>query len=370
VNGVARLPLVAVDAECEVRRRLIEPELQVGATQLVEPETVVAVAATGTEQSVRIAVAVELGVSPQEATRCLVRALGDRVEAGEVVAARRRGLRTFQVTSPIAGRLERFDEETGSLVVVAEAPRQPVRALVAGEVRAVQDDTLAIRVVGDLVQGTVLLGPECAGPLVVLADRVDRELPVEEFDERCRGAVVLAGMTVSSAALRRLADVGAAGVLVGGLSLSALEPLIGGRSGERMRQLVLTGEAAWPLSLGVLLLEGFGRLPLAEPVFSFLQERSGRWVSLLRAESVGLERPLALVSSRSFQGRPLEPVPLEAGIPVHVGIPARPGVGRLRSAPFRSRTFDGFMFPAVLVERDGQVDQVPLDLVTPLGLNP
>lgn len=61
MNGVARLPLVAVDAECCVRRRFITPEFQVSASQLVEPETVVAVAAAGVERSVQIAVAVELG---------------------------------------------------------------------------------------------------------------------------------------------------------------------------------------------------------------------------------------------------------------------------------------------------------------------
>ncbi|MCX2726852.1 hypothetical protein OO015_05015 [Thermomicrobium sp. 4228-Ro] len=370
MNGVARLPLVAVDAECCVRRRFITPEFQVSASQLVEPETVVAVAAAGVERSVQIAVAVELGVPPQEAARCLVRALGERVEAGEVVAARRRGLRTQQVTSPITGRLERFDEQTGSLLVVAEAPRRPVRALVAGEVRAVQDDTVEIAVVGDLVHGTVLLGPECAGPLVVLADRPDRELPIEEFDERCRGAVVLAGMTVGSAVLRRLEEVGAAGVIVGGISVSALEPFVGGRADERLRTLLEAREAVWSFSFGLLLVEGFGRLPLAHPLFAFLQERNGRWVSLLRADSVGVERPVALVSSRSFQGIPLEPVPFEDGIPVHVDVPARPGVGYLRSAPFLSRTFDGAAFPAVLVERDGRIEQQPVDLVTPLGISP
>jgi hypothetical protein len=362
--------LVALDVECRAHRRLIAPEFQVGVPQLVEPDTVIAVAATGVGRAARVAVAVELGVSPQEAARCLVRALGDRVEAGEVVAARRRGLRTLQVTSPIAGRLQSFDEQTGTLLVVAEAPRQPVPSLVAGEVSAVHDETLQIRAVGDLVQGTVLLGPECAGPLVVLVDRPDRELPVEEFDERCRGAVVLAGMTVSSAALRRLQEVGAAGVIVGGLSLSALEPFVGGRSGERLQRLLAAGDTSWPLPFGLLLLEGFGRLPVMPPLFAFFQERSGRWVTLLRAESLGLERPACLVAARGLHGKLLEPLPLEEGVPVHIDVPARPGIGRLRSAPFLARPFDGFAFIAVLVERDERVETVPVEHVTPLGISP
>ncbi|MCX7622941.1 MAG: hypothetical protein N2Z82_04185 [Thermomicrobium sp.] len=370
MSVMARLPLLALDVERTVRRRLIAPEFRVAVPQLVEPETVVAVAAAGQGKTARVAIAVELGVPPQEAGRCLVRALGDRIEAGEVIAARRRGLRTVQVTSPIAGRLHSFDERTGMLVIEAEAPRQPVPALVAGEVTGLSDDAIEIRAIGDLAHGAVLLGPECSGPLVVLSDRPDRELPLEEFDERCRGAVVLAGMTMSTAVLRRLQELGAAGAIVGGLSVSALEPFLGGNMGERLRQLLSTGTVGWPFSFGLLLLEGFGRLPIARPVFELLQERRGRSVALLRGDTLGLDRPACFVSSRGFHGKSLEPLPLETGVPVHVGVPARPGVGVLRSAPFLSRAFEGCPFTAVLVERDGRVEPLPVEVVTPLGLTP
>ncbi len=367
---VTRLPLIGLEVECRVERGVIDPEFQVGVSQLVEPETVVAVTRAGAPRVARIAAAVELGVAPNEVARHLVRALGDRVEAGEVVAARRRGLRTLQVTSPLAGRLQSLDERTGTLEVVADAPRRPVPALVAGEVEDLREDAVVIRVVGDLVQGAALLGPECAGSLVVLADRPDRELPVDAFDERCRGAVVVAGLTVSSAVLRRLQEVGAAGVIVGGISVSALEPFIGRLSGDQLSRLVTGSEVLWPFSFGVLVQEGFGRLPLPRPLFAFWQERSGRRVSLLRATSLGLERPACFVSSRGLQGRPLEPVAYTEGTVVAIERPARPGIGVLRSAPFLARSLDGFPFAAVLVEREDGVEVVPTELVVPLGITP
>ncbi len=367
---VTRLPLVALETEWRVARRVIEPEFQVGVSQLVEPETVVAVTRAGSPKVAHIAAAVELGVAPYEVARYLVRALGDRVEAGEVVAARRRGLRTLQVTSPLAGRLQSLDERTGTLEVVADAPRRPVPALVAGEVEDLREDAVVIRVVGDLVQGAALLGPECAGSLVVLADRPDRELPVDAFDERCRGAVVVAGLTVSSAALRRLQDVGAAGVIVGGMSLGALEPFIGRPSSDQLRRLLTDSEPLWPFSFGVFVQEGFGRLPLPQPLFSFWQERSGRRVSLLRAASLGLERPACIVASRGLQGRPLEPVAYTEGTAVAIERPARPGVGVLRSVPFLARSIDGFPFTAVLVEREDGVEVVPVESAIPLGITP
>ncbi|MBO9350048.1 MAG: hypothetical protein J7449_01045 [Thermomicrobium sp.] len=367
MSALGRLPLVAQDVECLVRHRLAAPELRVAVGQLVEPETILAMAADGLPRSARIALAAELGVAPADAARYLVRALGERVEAGEVVAVRRRGLRSQEVTSPIAGRLATLDAETGLLTVVTDPPRRAVPALVAGEVRSVADDAVTIRAIGDLLLGASLLGREGAGPLIVLADRPDRELPAEEFDERCRGAIVLAGMTVSSAALRRLHDVGAAGVIVGGLSTHALEPFWGSATPTRLQRALVDPSADWPFPFGVLMLEGFGRLPVPEPAFDFLAERAGRWVALLSSASLGLDRPACFVSSRSLQGQPLQPVALVPGAVVHLRLPARPGLGRLVSVPFVARQPDSLAFRAVWVERDGNREIVPVDLVDPVA---
>lgn len=361
MTTLARSPVIAEDVECVVRRHLVAPEVHVAASQLVEPETIIATAATGVSRAARIALAVELGVAPGEVARYLVRALGERVEAGEVVAARRRGLRSLQVSSPIAGRLATLDEQTGTLVVVAEAPRRPVPALVAGEVIRIAEGAVEIRAVGDLVAGTVLLGPESAGPLMVLADRPDRELPIDEFDQRCRGTVVVAGMTVSSAVLRRLLDIGAAGVIVGSLSVSALEPFF--RDLAQVRRALTGLRGDWPLPFGILVMEGFGRIALADPFFEALRERTGRWAALLHGESIGLDRPVCFTPSRGLHGRSLQPVPLSVGMPVHLRIPAGPGIAHVRSLPFLARCLEGLAFEAVLVERDGRVETVPVDLV-------
>lgn len=364
MTTLARSPVIAKDVECVVRRRLVAPEVHVVVSQLVEPETIIATAATGVSRTARIAIAVELGVAPGEVARYLVRALGERVEAGEVIAARRRGLRSLQVSSPIAGRLATLNEQTGTLVVVAEAARHPIPALVAGEVVRIADGAVEVRAVGDLMTGAVLLGPESAGPLLVLADRPDRELPLDEFDERCRGAVVVAGMTVSSAVLRRLLEIGAAGVIVGSLSVSALQPFF--REITQMRRALTTSLADWPLPFAILVMEGFGRIALTEPLFSALCERTGRWTALLRGESIGLDRPVCFSPSRGLSGRPLQPVPLSIGMPVRLRIPAGSGIAHVRSLPFLARCLEGLPFEALLVERDGCVETVPVDLVDPL----
>jgi len=333
VSALGRLPLVAQDVECLVRHRLAAPELRVAVGQLVEPETILAMAADGLPRSARIALAAELGVAPADAARYLVRALGERVEAGEVVAVRRRGLRSQEVTSPIAGRLVTLDAETGLLTVVTDPPRRAVPALVAGEVRSVADDAVTIRAIGDLLLGASLLGREGAGPLIVLADRPDRELPAEEFDERCR----------------------------------ALEPFWGSATPTRLQRALVDPSADWPFPFGVLMLEGFGRLPVPEPAFDFLAERTGRWVALLSSASLGLDRPACFVSSRSLQGQPLQPVALVPGAVVHLRLPARPGLGRLVSVPFVARQPDSLAFRAVWVERDGNREIVPVDLVDPVA---
>ncbi|MCS7051051.1 MAG: hypothetical protein NZL87_05510, partial [Thermomicrobium sp.] len=190
----------------------------------------------------------------------------------------------------------------------------------------------------------------------------------EAFDERCRDAIVVAGMTVSSAALRRLSELGVAGVIVGGLPVRALEPFFGTALLPWLRSLPHDSVTGWPLPFGVVMLEGFGRIPIAEAVFSIFRERAGRWTTLLRGESVGIDRPVCFMSSRGQRGRPLEPVPLCDGGLVHLRIPARPGIGRLCRLPFLARSPEGFAFEAVLVERDDRIEVVPVELVDPLEL--
>ncbi len=366
MTTLARLPFIATDIECVIVRHVRMPEIHVASAQLVEPDTIIATAAVGPGRAVRIPVAAELGVAPDEAPRCLLRPLGERVEAGEAIAGRRRGLRETHVTSPIAGRLVSLDQRTGTLLVVAEAPRSPVKALVAGEVVRTTESSIEIKTIGDLISGAALLGPESGGTLVILADRPDRELPAEEFDERCRGAVVVAGLTVSSAALRRLSELGAAGVVVGSVSIGTLEPFLGERTAERLEPLLAGSSLDWPFPFGILVLEGFGRLPIPEPAFTALQEHAGRSVALFRGESLPIGRPGCFATSRSLHGKPLTPVPLTPGNRVHIRIPGRPGIGQLRSDPFLAREHDGLAFHAALVERNGRTQPVPVEWLDPL----
>lgn len=362
-----RWPVLLTDVECRVVRQLEAPEFHVGVGQLVEPDTPLATVSVGTSRTAQIAVAAELGVPPNEVARCLVRPLGERVEAGEVIAARRRGLRELRVTTPIAGELVRIDELTGTVAVVAPAPRQTVLSVIAGEIVSLAEQAAEIRVVGDVIAGAALLGPECGGPLVVLADRPDRELPPEEVDERCQGAVVVAGMTVSGAVLRRLSDVGAAGLIVGSLSLAELAPFFTGSLMSSLNQVLRGALGAWPLPFGVLLLNGFGRLPIPAPLLPVFEERRGRGVALLNRTSVGLEWPVCLTFSRSLQGRAPIPVRLVPRLAIQVRLPARPGIGKLLSGPFWPREMPWNGYPAVLVERDGERELLPLDAVVPLS---
>lgn len=297
-------PAIVSGGSFVLDRLLDEPgDVSVHVGDLVNPETIVARTAE-VEKPTTMFVASELGVPNTSVGRYLTKPVGSVFKQGEAIARSRRGLRTVTVTAPANGTLTSLDESGGTIVFSAVAAPGIHRALVNGEVeRVIPDRGAVIRATGSRVFGILGFGTEAIGTLIVGLDRPDREMTPDQVKDAWKGCVVLCGMTVSVPALNRLKQAGVAGIVVGSLAEADIRRFLGSGGGtEEMSASQFWSsphtEAPFARMAGsspfvIVATEGFGRIPMAETVFSFLRDHDGQTVSVNAETSVGdvLRRP-------------------------------------------------------------------------------
>ena len=213
-------PVIVEDASFEIGRFLRFPgEILVKVGDRVEPSTPIGSASASAGHTRTLHLARELGVSPDTIKRYLTKPIGSHFDAGEAVARARKGLRAVTADTPEAGRLSDINEIAGTATLAPDAGTQELESLVFGEVSQVVDGRGAVvRAGGARIRGVIALGVDSSGPIKTAVDRADRELTPDGVTADLRGALVLGGMTVSAAAIRKLAEVGARGVIVGSIS--------------------------------------------------------------------------------------------------------------------------------------------------------
>jgi hypothetical protein len=277
----------------------------------VQPETIVA-RSESVEKVTTIFVAAELGVAANSVPRHLAKPIGSRFSAGEVIARARPGLRAVTVTAPAAGTVLSVDESQGTVQFAVSSGHRELRALVTGEVeRVVPDHGAVIRATGDRIFGILGFGKEAIGSLLIGADRADRELTPDQVKDAWKGRIVVGGMTAGVPALNKLRQVGVAGLIVGSLSEADIRRFLstGATSGEaRAGQFWASSHPAAPFASAaddapfvIVATEGFGRIPMAEALFSFLRERNDVQTSIQATTCVGdyLRRPEIYLAGES-----------------------------------------------------------------------
>lgn len=280
--------------------------VQVG--EAVAPETVVA-KASAAEKPMTLFVASELSVPSDNIQRHLTKPVGSTFGTGDVIARARRGLRTVSVTAPSAGTLLSIDESNGTVTFSVSSGHDALHALVHGEVeRIIPDYGAVVRAVGARAFGILGFGEDAIGELVFGPDRSDREVTPDAVRDLWRGKIVVCGMTVGVPALQKLKQVGVAGIIVGSLAESDIRRFLttgaaqSGTPGTDVPQRVFWGSRHPGASFAatapdapfvIVATEGFGRIPMAEPMFNFLRQYEGQHASVTATTSVGnqLKRP-------------------------------------------------------------------------------
>ncbi|MGQ9455016.1 MAG: hypothetical protein ACUVRS_04675 [Armatimonadota bacterium] len=289
--GTAYTPGLTVSPGTVVRktRRLpLKGQVVVSQGQRVTADTVVArTEIPGVIQTVKLAEI--LGLEPAEAINALKVGQGDRVEFGQVLAETRSffGLFKTECKSPVAGTVELISHTTGHIGIRLPSTPVEVTAYIDGTVaEIIPDEGVVIETYAAFVQGIFGVGGERTGKLVVLGNSVDENITENLITEEHAGTVLVGGASITLGALRKAADVGARGVVVGAITDADLVEYLGHDIG-----VAITGQEDIPTTL--ILTEGFGPIKMAERTFRLLKSLEGRQVSINGATQIraGVIRP-------------------------------------------------------------------------------
>lgn len=287
-----------------------------------------------------------LGVSERQVSQYLVRHEGDRADAGEVIAGPV-GLARRTVRAPADGRIVSISRGRVLFEVRGELFR--MRAGFPGVVIATDGThSVTIQTTGALIQGVWGNGHMDYGVMrMVGAGPADR-LKTDQLDVNLRGAVLVAGICDHPAPLHQATELSVRGVILGGLA-SDLIPVV-----QR-------------LPYSVVVIEGFGELPINPPAFNLLSTNVGREVALYAhaANPYQSQRPeviIPLPTSRDV-GFPDEVVPLKSGVRVRViRAPYHGEVGIIQKVLARAAQYpSGIRAMSAKVELEGgNVATVPI----------
>jgi hypothetical protein len=218
-----------------------------------------------------IDVAKALGVSPRAVAKHLCVQEGDTITGGtELATVRRLGLRVKQFLSPVEGLVIGI---RNGLLFVRQRPRQrDLTAYVPGEVLEVFPHRgVSIGTTGAFVGGIWGSGPGhgadysgagySAGVLVVTVDHPQAPLTWQQVSIRYRGTVLVGGTLQDPRVLYRARQFRVHGIVAGSMH-PGLRPMC-----ER-------------LGLTVIITEGMGQIPMAEPVFDLLRSLHGHMALL------------------------------------------------------------------------------------------
>lgn len=319
--GTAYTPGLTVSGHTVIRklRQLpIKGKVLVNAGDVVEPEQVVAQAELP-GLIVTVKMAELLGCEPNEVAGFLQIKEGDPVTKGQVLAETKgfMGLFKSTVPSPVDGTYETLFTISGHVGI--REPPIPIKktAYMSGRaVEVLENEGAVIETEGALVQGIFGVGGEHSGDLTVVVGGPDVVLDAEHINDGHKGRILIGGSGVTLAAIKRASEVGAVGIVTGGVKDSDLIEYLGFDIG-----VAITGQEDIPLTL--IVTEGFGILRMAERTFRLLKSLEGKRASINGATQIraGVIRPeivVPLTEQVEGIGEQAKEQTLNAGTPIRI----------------------------------------------------
>ncbi|MCS7299936.1 MAG: hypothetical protein NZ556_00060 [Fimbriimonadales bacterium] len=310
--GTAYTPGLTVSANTVIlktRRLPIKGEVLVQEGDTVQPDTVVARALLpGILQTVRVAQM--LGIEPKQIHSALKVKEGDAVEKDQIIAETKGFLGLFRgvAKSPVQGTVELISEVTGHVGVRQPPTVIDVNAYVQGRVvKVLPQEGAVIETQGALIQGIFGVGGERRGTLRVLAQTPNDVLTAQHIPSDVQGQILVGGAAVEADAIHRAAELGAVGIVAGGIRDTDLIRYLGRDIG-----VAITGSEDIPLS--IIITEGFGTIQMANRTFRLLKSLEGKTASINGATQIraGVIRPEIVVPLEDPSRLPESPPAREA----------------------------------------------------------
>jgi hypothetical protein len=262
-----------------------------------------------------------LGVPPEDVGDCMLKNEGDKIEKNEVIALNKSffGLFKTEAKSKISGSIESISSVTGQVLLRGHPIPVEVKAYISGEVvETFENEGCAISTTGSFIQGIFGVGGETHGSIKVVVPNNKTVLEDSHIDESCKDCVVVGGSMATAGAIKKAVEVGARGIIAGGISDKDLREFLGYDIG-----VAITGSEE--LGVSLVITEGFGEINMADRTFNLLKSKEGLMACINGATQIraGVIRPEAIVpldEKMDEKGKSGEEVigGLEIGSPVRV----------------------------------------------------
>jgi hypothetical protein len=276
----------------KTRRLPILGEVLVEKGQSVSPDTVVArTQIPGNPMTVNVANV--LGIEPEDVLDFMTKKEGDSIEKDELLAKYSSffGLFKHEVKCPVSGTVEMISTVTGQITLREPPIPIEVDAYIDGVVEEVlPKEGVVLSTEGAYIQGIFGVGGETQGVVRVAVEDPDDVLDETCFQTQDRDKVIVGGSLVTSGGIRKAAEVGARGVVVGGIIDTDLISYVGQDIG-----VAITGHEDVPVT--VIITEGFGKMRMADRTFNLFKQIAGYKASINGATQIraGVMRPEIIV---------------------------------------------------------------------------
>jgi transcription antitermination factor NusG len=329
----ARASIVAFTELKRERRLPIAGEVLVAVGDSVEPADIIARGPQKSETCV-IDVAKSLSVSEHQAGQYMQKEIGDTVEIGEVIAAKKGpiGLLGKTCRAPVSGSIIAINRGQVLLQSMVKESRETAKeselpALIRGKVvEIINGYGAVIETKAGLIEGIWGWGGASTGLLKVLVNSRDEPLTTAAIDIASQGHILVGGTSIDQAALLRAAEVKVSGIVVGSVhaSLAELEP---------------------KLPYPVLITEGLGQVPMAAVIFELLRSYDGEMAYIrgpLKSDGRQKRPELLIFPATRGQVTPVDrSTLLQEGTTVRVTREPYMGrVGKVKSIPNKSRLME------------------------------
>jgi hypothetical protein len=230
-----------------------------------------------------------LSIAPTEVKGSLLKAEGERVEPGEVVARTKGifGLFKNEFRTKVGGTLESVSAVTGQVILRGNPIPVQVRAYLTGTVvEVVAKEGVVVEADVSLIQGIFGVGGEAYGPIALACNDPSQRLDAAQITPEHKGKIVVGGGRMTGDAVHKAKEIGTAALVSGGIDDQDLKHILGYDLG-----VAVTGSER--IGLTLIITEGFGDIAMAERTFRLLASRNGAPAAVSGATQIraGVLRP-------------------------------------------------------------------------------